>query len=430
MKTPDLRPVWLGAVLVLLASGASAENWPQWRGPHFNGSSTETGLPTTFSATENVAWTADLPGVGGATPVVWNDYVFVTAQVPRSNELWALCLSARDGTVRWARRMGRGFRNKQGNTGASPSPITDGRNVWFHFGTGELAAFDLAGRQVWRRNIAEDHGPFEVLWDYGATGLLYDGRLFIPVIHGGPHRGRGKGDGTGFLLGVDPATGRDLWKRPRPGDAVRESRQAYTTPTPFEAGGSRRVLVTGADYVTAHDAATGKEVWRSPTYNPRRDPNYRTVVSPAVTDGRVVVCPPRGARRFYAAAVGRADWAWEKAAPSPDVCTPLVYRGKVFVLVGTHKRLLCLEPETGRTVWDGDLGGRARFQASPTGADGKIYCISMKGEVVVLAAGDRFEVLHRADLGGTGVRASIAVAGGRLFVRTDRRLYCIGRPTP
>ena len=423
--------------LALFASAASAGNWPQWRGPHFNGSSAETGLPTTFSPTENVAWKATLPGVGASTPIVWGDHVFLTAQVAGSRELWALCLDRGDGSVRWRKRMGTGFTNKQGNTGASPSAITDGKTVWFYFGTGELAAFDFAGNERWQRNIDTDHGPFDLLWNYGATGLLLDGRLIIPVIHGPLDRPGGGTPGPaatgakaarGFLLAVDPATGKDLWKQVRPTDAIHEAKQAYTTPVPFEGGGRKMVLVTGGDYVTGHDPATGKELWRSPTYNPAQDRNYRTIVSPAVADGMVLACAPRGGQRIVAAAVGQASskWTWEKREHSPDVATPLTYQDKVFVLVGTRKTILCLDPKTGDTLWEGDLGAKAVFQASPTGADGKIYCINMKGETVVLSAGDAFEVLHRVEMGGTDCRASVAVSDGQLFIRTDARLFCIG----
>jgi len=424
MQTSRSRTV-LSAGLLLLVSSASGENWPQWRGPHFNGSTTETKLPATFSPTENVLWQANLPGAGGSTPIVWDGHVFLTAQETPSKDLWAICLSGDSGKVLWRKAMGTGFANRQGNTGASPSAITDGKTVWFYFGTGELAAFDFAGTPRWRRNIATDHGPFEILWNYGATGLLYGGKLYVPVIHGAM-RARGPAGGKSFLLCIDPATGKDLWKRPRPSAAPAEAKQAYTTPIPFEAAGRKCVLLTGADHVTAHDPATGEETWRSPNYNPRKDRNYRTVVSPVVADGRVAVCPPRGARVLYAASVGAKEWAWEKRAPSPDVCTPLYYRDKLFVLAGIRKQMLCLDPKTGKTLWEGDLGGRAVFQASPTGADGKVYCINMNGEAVVLSAGDRFEVLHRAAMGGKGVRSSIVAAGGRLYLRTDTKLYCFG----
>ena len=425
MTTRRYRTALLAGWL-LLASAASAENWAQWRGPFFNGSTTETGLPTKFSPAENVLWTADLPGVGGSTPIVWDGRIFITAQGQEGKKLWAVCLSRDDGKLLWKKPFGTGFDNRQGNTGASPSAITDGKTVWFLFGTGELAAFDFAGKELWRRNIAKDHGPFEILWDYGATGLLYGGRLYLPVIHGA-HRGGESGAGKSFLLCVDPATGKDVWKHARPSKAPAEAKQAYTTPIPCELGGRKMVLVTGADHVTAHDPADGKELWRSPTYNPRKDKNYRTVVSPVVAAGLVAVCPPRGAEALYGVAVGGKGWAWQKRASSPDVCTPLYYRGKLFVLAGIRKKMLCLEPKTGKTIWEGDLGGKAVFQASPTGADGKIYCINLYGEAVVLSAGERFEVLHRASMGGKGCRATIVPAGGRLFLRTDTKLYCIGK---
>jgi outer membrane protein assembly factor BamB len=406
--------------LVMLAAPALAENWPQWRGPRFNGSSAETGLPTTFSPTEGVAWKAELPGSGGSTPIVWGDHVFVTVQ-DRAKKLWALCLSRGNGSVLWKHAVGTGFGNKQGNTGASASPITNGQRVWFYFGTGELLACGLDGRIRWRRNIQKDHGKFEILWDYASSPLLYKGRLYIPVIHGAM-RGRG---GKSYLVCVDPATGRDLWKRSRPSDAPHEAKQAYTTPIPYRSGETEAILVSGADYVTAHDPATGRERWRSPSYNPRSDKNYRTVVSPVTVGKALLVAAPRGGDLF-ACPVGGSRWAWTHRKMSPDVPTPLAYKGRFYVLLGAKKTLLCLEPRTGRILGQCKLGGRGVFQASPTGADDKIYCINLRGETVVVSAEDTPRELHRTDFGGRGDRGTIAVSDRQLFIKIDGALYCIG----
>lgn len=426
------------AVVAMVSVPAPAENWPQWRGPLLNGSTPETNLPTKIGPTQGVAWRAKLPGGSGSTAIIWEDRIFVSAQ-DRAMKTWALCLSRDGGKELWKHAIGKGFGNRYGNTGASPSPITDGTTVWFYYGTGDLLAFDMDGKQLWRRNIQNDHGKFDILWDYGASALLHGGKLYVPVIHGVyvPRGGRwrrpggvkpagGKAAGKSYLLCVDPKTGRDVWKHSRPSDALNEATQAYTTPIPYAAAGGTQILVTGADYITAHDPKTGRELWRSATYNPRRDGNYRTVVSPSVCGNVVVAAAPRGGDLF-GGPIGGRRWAWTHQRNSPDVSTPLSYKGRFYVLVGKTRTLLCIEPKSGKIVGQCKLSGKTVFQASPTGADGKIYCINMSGEAFVVSAADSPKLLHRADFGGRGVRSSISVSNGQLLVRADDTLYCIGK---
>ena len=428
MKT--LRDLGVGlAALAWWVSGAAAENWPQWRGPFLNGSTTETNLPTTFSRTKNVVWVADVPAGGGATPIVWGDRVFLSAMEPDSKSLWAMCLNRADGSVLWKRRIGTGFANKMGNTGASPSAITDGKTVWFYYGTGPLLAMDFQGKELWRRDIQADHGKFEVLWAYASTGLLHAGKLYIPVIHGS-HKVMRRD--VSYLLCVDPKTGKDLWKTPRITDGQGESQQAFITPLAHKTPAGWQILLTGGDHVTGHDAANGKMLWQSPSYNPSRNKWWRTVPSPVAVGNVAIGCAPKGGRLFGVRMVAEGDKpagseVWRSRRHSPDVCTPLIYQGALFVLDGRKKELIRVEPRTGKVVWKGELRGKAVFQASATGADGKIYCINLRGEAVVASAGKEFKVLHRVEMGGQGVRSTIVAAGGNLFLRAGGKLYCLGK---
>src|SRR5690242_8075849 len=163
MKLSDLA----FACALLFAPLARAENWPQWRGPFFNGSTGETNLPVQWSKTENVAWVTPLPGYSGATPVIWDDLVFISSPDSQKN-LLLLCVQESTGKVRWQKVVANGDREKGRNNMASPSPVTDGKAVFIMFGTGEVAAFDLAGKQLWARNLSKEYGRLSINWLYGS----------------------------------------------------------------------------------------------------------------------------------------------------------------------------------------------------------------------------------------------------------------------
>src|SRR4051812_34681391 len=136
-----------------------ANEWRQWRGPHFNGSSDAKHLPDKLDEKANARWTTAMPGTGSGTPVVAGDRVFVSALDKASQKLLAMCLSRADGKILWSKEVGSGFQKNDRNNTASPSPITDGQTVWFYYGSGDLAAFDLEGNAKWARNITKDYGP-------------------------------------------------------------------------------------------------------------------------------------------------------------------------------------------------------------------------------------------------------------------------------
>jgi hypothetical protein len=162
------------AALPLLAP---AENWPQWRGPNFSGSSSETGLPVKFSKTENVAWTAPMTGPSAASPVVWEDSVFVSSTDKTSKTILAVCLERKTGNVRWQHKINDGYSRDDRSNYASPSPVTDGKLVVFFYGNGDLVTFDFAGKELWRRNLQKDYGDFAYQWTFSASPTLFQGCL-------------------------------------------------------------------------------------------------------------------------------------------------------------------------------------------------------------------------------------------------------------
>ena len=177
---------------MLLAPTLQAVNWPQWRGPAFNGSSPEAETPTVFSRTENVRWSTAMPGPAAATPVVWEDRVFVSSTDATARTLVALALDRKTGTVLWQKKVSDGFGRDPRSNYASPSPVTDGQRAIFLYGNGALVAFDLKGRELWHRNLEQEKGPFAMQWTYAASPLLHGSRLYLQVLQRNvPVNGRG-----------------------------------------------------------------------------------------------------------------------------------------------------------------------------------------------------------------------------------------------
>lgn len=437
MKENRLRGSVSGLILLAaLAASACAEFWPCWRGPFFNGSTEAEGLPATWSKTENVAWVTPLPGRSAATPAVWGDRVFVSAVKDQTRDLLAICIDRKNGRVLWRRKLGVGEKIDARNTSASPSPVTDGRRVYFMYGTGELVALDFEGEVVWGRNLAKEYGKFYNWYHYAASPLLHKGRLYVSVLQRDvPLKGpapKGVPPRDSFLLAVDPETGENLWRHVRPTDAVKESHEAYTTPIPYETEEGPQIIVVGGDYMTAHDPETGGEIWRWGGYNPEKDVYQRIIPSAVAGPGLIYFCAPRGKPLFAVRAggtgrLGLERVAWKLTRCPPDVCTPCLYDGRLYVLDGDRKVMICLDPKSGRERWREKLGGRKVIRASPTAGDGKIYCLNENGDVWVLAAGDEFDILSRIQMGEGPCQSSIAIAGGQLFIRTARNLYCIGK---
>ena len=426
-------------VCALLALSLQAGNWPHWRGPQFNGSADEQNLPATFSKTENVKWSVTLPGTSAATPIIWKDHVFLSSTDESTKTLHAYCLDRKTGAVQWKQEVGPGYNVDDLSNFASPSPVTDGQTVVFLYGNGDLAAFDFSGKKLWSRNLQKDFGGFAYQWTYGASPTLYDGKLFVQVLQRNePVHGRGRTDGPidSFLLALEPKTGKQLWKHTRPSDAKMESHEAYSTPIPFENNGRAELLIVGGDCITGHNPNDGQELWRWGTWNPNRITHWRLVPSAVTGNGVVLACAPKGSPvyAFKAGAKGNQDdsvlaWKSSEREISSDVGTPLLYKGRFYILNGDKKCIARVDPATGKPDWIGELESRIKIEASPTAADDKIYFQNFRGEVFVVAAADKFKLLGTIPMGDDGddkLRSSISISKGDLFIRTGHKLYCIG----
>lgn len=426
---------WMITLVLWLALSTMAGDWPQWRGPFFNGSTDDEDLPVSWSKEGGIAWVSPLPGPSGATPAIANGRVFVTSTVDRTPTFMALCFDAATGKLLWQREVGSDRRRLPRNNMASPSPVTNGTRVFFLYGDGTLIGFDTEGRKLWSRNIEQEYGNLALQFGYSSSPLLSEGRLYVVVFRRNkPYRGQDAGVAgplDSFILAVDPTTGETLWKQLRRTDAFDEGMETYMTPIPFIREGKVELLATGADFITAHDPQTGTELWRFEYWTDKvRDSR----VIPTLVTGEGLIFGSRHKHKGLFAVEpptragqgGRIVWEFDQAAP--DCSTPLFYRGRLYVLDGLRRKVVtCLEPRTGRRFWQGRLPGSRPWWASLTAGDGKLYCISEDGRVVVLQAGsETFKILSEVTIGEPEVRSSIAIAGGHLFIRTAENLYCIG----
>jgi outer membrane protein assembly factor BamB len=438
----NLRGVGLlWTLIVWTILPVSAGDWSNWRGPSYDGASEETHLPERFSPTENVLWSQSMPGPDAATPIVIGNRIYVSATEKAGNEkaLVALCLDRDKGSILWKKQVATTDRKcRMQNTWASPSPVSDGKRTIFFYGTGDLAALDEKGDILWTRNLQKDEGPWFLMWDYGASPLLYKDKLYISVMQRTkPYEwsfpGQNAEPAQGYLLCLDPATGKNLWKQKRPSDANDESLEAYTTPIPYSVHGREEILVAGGDYLTGHNPQTGAELWRL-CYYPDH-PNHKPLVpSPVVENGTVFGTQGKWGMPFAFAIpqepkgeVPFSALVWTQKVESSDTPSLLYYRDRLYIVHDARKTIQCLNPKTGEQIWQGELGGDTFFRSSPVAADGKIYCLNMKGKVVVLKAGDEFKILSENEMGGGAAScATIAISDGKLFIRTSETLFCVG----
>lgn len=414
------RIIFAIAILSLSCSIASAENWPQWRGPALNGVSAEKNIPSKWTTEENVTWKLAMPSFSGSTPIIWGERIFLNVAEGDDIFLWAV--DRNKAAVLWKKRLGGGNLKLRKQNMSSPSPVTDGKNVWVMTGTGILKGFDFAGNEIWSRDIQKEYGEFGLNWGYASSPLLFEDSLYVQVLHGM------KTDAPSYVLRINKATGKNVWKVERPTNAIKESPDSYTTPALLKYAKTIEIVITGGDVVTGHDPATGKELWRVNGLNPDNHPFYRIVASPVVS-GDMVYAPTRVKPLLAIRAGGRGDitethraWSFQNG---PDVPTP-VTDGKYFYVVDDRGVMWCLDAKTGEAIYGPQRIKTGTYSSSPVLADGKLYITNEDGLTTVVRAGPTFEVLAENNLNDYCL-SSPAISEGQIFIRTTQHLYCIGK---
>lgn len=413
-------------VQALFIDGVSADNWPQWRGPHGDGVSREKNIQSKWDRNTNVAWRFPLPGPAGSTPAVWEDRIFLTSV--DGNDLLLMCVSTA-GKKLWSAKLGEGnkkVRGDEGNT-AAPSPSTDGKHVWAMMANGVLVCYTVEGDKVWSLDLQERYGRFRIAFGMTATPVLHQGKLFLQLIHG-----EGKSQTQEALVVCLNATdGTEVWHQERVTGARSENEHSYASPVIYK-DAARQFLVThGGDYAIGHRLEDGQEIWRC-CMNPKGDkyhPTLRFVASPLAADGMIIIPSAKGGpvvslKPDQEGDVSNRDAAftWKHARGTPDVPSPLYHDGLVY-LNRENGNLVCVDATNGEIVYE-ERTVRDRFRASPVYADGKLYLTARKGIVTVVKAGRKFEILSQNNL-GEPTAASPAISGGVIYIRTFDALYAI-----
>lgn len=429
-------------LFLIVTCSAKGENWPFWRGENQDGHARGAAAPAEWSETSNIIWKTPLPGWAGSTPIIWGDRIFITSpsgeesgsdggrrlpsrmggrEKPGGPDIVLMCISRSDGKLVWQRKLGGGNRLYGKQNMSSPSCVTDGAHVWAMTGTGVLACFDFDGNEKWRKDLVAEHGPIELMWGYGSSPMLHGGRVIVPVLHTG---------GPSYVVAFDGVTGKQVWKVERKTDARAECPDAYTTPLVARRGAAVELIISGADWVTGHDATTGEERWRAAGINPEKKPNYRVVASPIAIDD-LILAPTRVRPMIAVKSGGKGDvtashvaWKYEKAG-GPDVPTP-AHDGEYIYMVDDKGLVTCLNPADGERVWGPVRTASGTVSASPVIAAGKLYVTNESATTTVLATGPEHRVIATNQLDDTYTISSMAVCGGRIFLRSSTNLYCIG----
>jgi outer membrane protein assembly factor BamB len=421
---PTPRRYWLpllslGHVLAFAGAGAAVageppggSEWTRFRGPNGDGHTSAVNLPTTWTE-KDYRWKVSLPGAGHASPVVWNDRIFLVSGDSDTAKRTLVCLNTADGRQVWQREYESAtFSKNRDNSYGSSTPAVDRERVYFYWTTEEevtVLALDHAGKDVWRRNL----GPYKSQHGSGTSPILFQDLVIVNNDQEGPSS----------LLALDAKTGATRWKVDR-----RTSSASYSTPCvrQTDEGKSELIFTSTGHGITAVDPQTGRVNWEFDSAFPQR-----VVGSPVVADGLIVgACGTGGVGRRVVGVRpptgGRApELVYELKRDIPYVPTP-VYRAGLVFLWGDNGLVVCHRAATGERVWQRKISDR--FYSSPICADGRLYCVSRTGIVYVLAATDKDELIATVPLGEPAF-ATPAVAAGVVYFRTASHLICLpGRP--
>jgi len=423
------------------ARSAAAGNWPQWRGPDGSGISNEKNLPSEWSPTKNIKWKTPIDGRSHSSPIVWGNRVFLTtavegAVVPgakavkhvvegdkeflhpdsvgadRKHTFKVLCIDRDSGKILWQSTAWEGTpydnRHRKSSYAAS-TPATDGKLVYAFFGTEGLYAYDFKGNLAWKAQLGN---LGTVGMGTGTSPILFDNLVIVQCDE--------ENGAASFIVALDKKTGKEVWKTPR------KVQVSWSTPLLVRTATRAELITSGTEFLISYDPATGKELWR------HKGVESNAIPSPVANSEMAYLVAGFPAKIAYAIKLGQngdltgtqnVPWKYEKG--TAYVPSPILY-GDYLYLTTDRGILTCIDAKTGEVKYE---GGRipipATFTASPVAFENKILMTSEDGDTFIVKAGPKHEILGTNSV-GEPVYASPAIADGRIFIRGEKNLYCIG----
>jgi len=442
------RRIALTLILALIATGlgsftrnAAAGNWPQWRGPDGTGVSNEKNLPTEWGPTKNIKWKTAIEGRSHSSPIVWGNRVFLTtaiegAVVPgakavkhvlegdkeflhpdsvgadHKHTFKVLCIDRESGKILWQSTAWEGTpydnRHRKSSYAAS-TPTTDGKLVYAFFGTEGLYAYDFKGNLAWKAQLGN---LGTVGMGTGTSPILFENLVIVQCDE--------ENGEASFIVALDKKTGKEVWKTPR------KVQVSWSTPILVRTATRAELITSGTEFLISYDPATGKELWR------HKGVESNAIPSPVANSEMAYLVAGFPAKIAYAIKLGQngdltgtpnVPWKYEKG--TAYVPSPILY-GDYLYLTTDRGILTCIDAKTGEVKYE---GGRipipATFTASPVAFENKILMTSEDGDTFIIKAGPKHEILGTNSV-GEPVYASPAIADGRIFIRGEKNLYCIG----
>jgi outer membrane protein assembly factor BamB len=451
MRFGPIHLVFLLSLMIIPATAqkqADRDSWPSFRGRFASGVADGQDLPDRWDGEQGIAikWRARIPGLGHSSPIVWGDQILLTTAVSsrsearfkpglygdgtasddRSVHQWKVyCLDKRSGRVRWEQKASEGVpidKRHIKSTYANSTPATDGRYIVVFFGSQGLYCYDMKGRLVWKRDLGRmDVGAYdlpEYEWGPASSPIIYKDLVIVQC-------DQQKGS---FLTALNLRNGETVWK------TAREELPSWGTPAIYPGKDRVELVANGSNFIRGYDPETGKELWRlggsskitapTPVFSGEliviasgRRPEMPIFVVRAGASGDITLKPNETANKYV---------AWSRQKSGPYMPTPLIYQNHLYIL-RNQGILACYELATGEEKYVERIPHQGSgFSASPVAADGKIYLPSEDGDIFMVKAGPRFELLGKNGLGQL-LMATPAISGGMMFVRAESDIFAIGR---
>ena len=399
---------------------AEIQDWRAWRGPFSNGSVEGGSFPHEFDA-ETFLWRTELPGKGCSTPIVLDGRIYLTCPADGKDAL--LCFDA-NGKELWRTVFGPEDAGRHRNgSGSNASPVTDGETVFVYFKSGTFAAVELDGSVRWKTDLVERFGKANLFWDHGTSPVLTQKNVIMARMH----------KGESWLAAFDKTIGEITWKVARNYETPTECDHGYTTPLVIEHQGRESVLVWGAQHLTIHNAANGQVTWSCGNFNPDGNKLWPQIATPVIVGDIAVIAYGRndhgiprlhGVRLTGNGDVTESAHIWQRDDVGTFVPTPVAFKGHVY-LVRDRGEVACIEPATGKTIWEGAFPKRkANYYASPLIAGGKLFAPREDGTVFVASiTNGKLELLSENDMEESVIGSPVPI-GNRILIRGEKHLFC------